>query len=91
MDKDLAYFAVQKGERMSERLAEKCLREIAKLLQGRLIEIDNQTHKIENLHIQTNENGIMGLLFNIAMPSKNGEIDYLEFAVLKTGWGMRLV
>ncbi len=83
--KDQITFANKKGINDSDRIAAECLKEIAKLLNDKQVKING---KLCNVKVISKEPKIK-LMFDILEPCES--LDYIEFNIEKTGWGMNLI
>lgn len=82
-----ANFALAQGERMSDRLAENCLKQIGSLLEGKAISIDGKLCRIKLLgEVGINDAGEIRLIFDVKKPSK--ELSHIEFKITKSGFEM---
>lgn len=91
-DKDAmlqADFALKKGERISDRLTEECLRQIMVMLEGKALSIDGKLCRIKQLgEIGKNDRGEIRLIFDVKKPCK--ELSHIEFKLVKSGFEMDL-
>lgn len=92
MDKDAiqqAEFALAKGDRLSDRLTDTCLKQIASLLDGKAISIDGKLCRIKFLCAPgVNDAGEMRILFDVKKP--HDELSHIEFKIIKSGFEMDL-
>lgn len=76
-----AHFAMEKGKRDSDRMAEECFSKIASLLTGQNVTIAGRKGRLVGIGGKTGEY----LMFDIRF--ETGSPDHIEFTIRKTGWG----